>query len=218
MTEVQLENTLLAFIAGDYDVLVATTIIETGVDIPNSNTLFIENADMMGLSQLYQLRGRVGRSNRVAYAYFMYRPEKILSEVSEKRLEAIKGFTELGSGFKIAMRDLSIRGAGNLLGSEQSGFIDSVGFDLYSQLLEEAIHTKLGTSKQKKGPQMWKFLWNWMPLFLLIIFLMNVKKLKFINEFVRLIVVRFMKNYKKNWLTVLENIQMKSLIFWKLVY
>ncbi|CDG05606.1 transcription-repair coupling factor [Lactococcus lactis] len=150
MTEVQLENTLLAFIAGDYDVLVATTIIETGVDIPNANTLFIENADMMGLSQLYQLRGRVGRSNRVAYAYFMYRPEKILSEVSEKRLEAIKGFTELGSGFKIAMRDLSIRGAGNLLGSEQSGFIDSVGFDLYSQLLEEAIHAKLGTSKQKR--------------------------------------------------------------------
>ena len=94
MTEVQLENTLLAFIAGDYDVLVATTIIETGVDIPNANTLFIENADMMGLSQLYQLRGRVGRSNRVAYAYFMYRPEKILSEVSEKRLEAIKGFTD----------------------------------------------------------------------------------------------------------------------------
>ncbi len=150
MTEIQLENTLLSFIAGDYDVLVATTIIETGVDIPNANTLFIENADMMGLSQLYQLRGRVGRSNRVAYAYFMYRPEKILSEVSEKRLEAIKGFTELGSGFKIAMRDLSIRGAGNLLGAEQSGFIDSVGFDLYSQLLEEAIHSKLGTQKQKR--------------------------------------------------------------------
>lgn len=150
MTEVQLENTLLAFIAGDYDVLVATTIIETGVDIPNSNTLFIENADMMGLSQLYQLRGRVGRSNRVAYAYFMYRPEKILSEISEKRLEAIKGFTELGSGFKIAMRDLSIRGAGNLLGSEQSGFIDSVGFDLYSQLLEEAVQAKLGGQKHRK--------------------------------------------------------------------
>lgn len=150
MGEVQLENTLLAYIAGDYDVLVATTIIETGVDIPNANTLFIENSDMMGLSQLYQLRGRVGRSNRVAYAYFMYRPEKILSEVSEKRLEAIKGFTELGSGFKIAMRDLSIRGAGNLLGSEQSGFIDSVGFDLYSQLLEEAVHSKLDGVKQKR--------------------------------------------------------------------
>ena len=150
MTEVQLENTLLEFINGEYDVLVATTIIETGVDIPNANTLFIENADMMGLSQLYQLRGRVGRSSRVAYAYFMYRPEKILSEVSEKRLEAIKGFTELGSGFKIAMRDLSIRGAGNLLGAEQSGFIDSVGFDLYSQLLEEAVQSRMGKTQQKK--------------------------------------------------------------------
>ncbi|GAB2027344.1 transcription-repair coupling factor [Lactovum odontotermitis] len=149
MTEVQLEDTLLAFIAGDYDMLVTTTIIEMGVDIPNANTLFIENADKMGLSQLYQLRGRVGRTNRVAYAYFMYQPEKILSEVSEKRLDAIKGFTELGSGFKIAMRDLSIRGAGNLLGAEQSGFIDTVGFDLYNQLLEEAVHKRLGETKQK---------------------------------------------------------------------
>ncbi|MGL4247840.1 MAG: TRCF domain-containing protein, partial [Lactococcus garvieae] len=149
MTEIQLENTLMDFINNEYDVLVATTIIETGVDIPNANTLFIENADMMGLSQLYQLRGRVGRSNRVAYAYFMYKPEKILSEVSEKRLEAIKGFTELGSGFKIAMRDLSIRGAGNLLGAEQSGFIDSVGFELYSQLLEEAVHKRMGGEKVK---------------------------------------------------------------------
>lgn len=139
MSEVQLENTLLDFIEGQYDILVTTTIIETGVDIPNANTLFIENADHMGLSTLYQLRGRVGRSNRIAYAYLMYRPEKSISEVSEKRLEAIKGFTELGSGFKIAMRDLSIRGAGNLLGKSQSGFIDSVGFELYSQLLEEAI-------------------------------------------------------------------------------
>ncbi len=150
MSEVQLENTLLDFIAGAYDVLVATTIIETGVDIPNANTLFIENADNMGLSQLYQLRGRVGRTNRVAYAYFMYRPEKILSEISEKRLDAIKGFTELGSGFKIAMRDLSIRGAGNLLGAEQSGFIDSIGFDLYSQMLEEAVQKRLGSTKQKR--------------------------------------------------------------------
>ncbi len=150
MGEVQLENNLLDFIAGDYDILVATTIIETGVDIPNANTLFIENADNMGLSQLYQLRGRVGRTNRVAYAYFMYRPEKILSEVSEKRLDAIKGFTELGSGFKIAMRDLSIRGAGNLLGAEQSGFIDSIGFDLYSQLLEEAVQKRMGHSPSKR--------------------------------------------------------------------
>ncbi|COI78880.1 transcription-repair coupling factor [Streptococcus pneumoniae] len=146
MSEVQLENTLLDFIEGQYDILVTTTIIETGVDIPNANTLFIENADHMGLSTLYQLRGRVGRSNRIAYAYLMYRPEKSISEVSEKRLEAIRGFTELGSGFKIAMRDLSIRGAGNLLGKSQSGFIDSVGFELYSQLLEEAIAKRNGNA------------------------------------------------------------------------
>ncbi|SNL12064.1 transcription-repair coupling factor [Streptococcus pneumoniae] len=146
MSEVKLENTLLDFIEGQYDILVTTTIIETGVDIPNANTLFIENADHMGLSTLYQLRGRVGRSNRIAYAYLMYRPEKSISEVSEKRLEAIKGFTELGSGFKIAMRDLSIRGAGNLLGKSQSGFIDSVGFELYSQLLEEAIAKRNGNA------------------------------------------------------------------------
>lgn len=149
MNEIRLEDTLLDFIHGDYDLLVTTTIIETGVDIPNANTLFIENADHFGLSQLYQLRGRIGRTHRVAYAYFMYRPEKVLTEISEKRLEAIKGFTELGSGFKIAMRDLSIRGAGNLLGAEQSGFIDSVGFDLYSQLLEEAIQKRLGQTQQK---------------------------------------------------------------------
>ncbi|MEY8700603.1 transcription-repair coupling factor [Streptococcus ferus] len=152
MSEIQLENTLLDFIDGTYDVLVATTIIETGVDISNVNTLFIENADHMGLSTLYQLRGRVGRSNRIAYAYLMYQPDKVLTEVSEKRLEAIKGFTELGSGFKIAMRDLSIRGAGNILGASQSGFIDSVGFEMYSQLLEEAIATKQGKiQKRLKG-------------------------------------------------------------------
>ena len=150
MSEIRLENTLLDFIEGEYDILVTTTIIETGVDIPNANTLFIENADHMGLSTLYQLRGRVGRSNRIAYAYLMYRPDKSLTEVSEKRLEAIKGFTELGSGFKIAMRDLSIRGAGNLLGSSQSGFIDSVGFELYFQLLDEAIAKKNGTDKNRE--------------------------------------------------------------------
>ena len=155
MTEVRLENTLLDFVNGEYDILVTTTIIETGVDIPNANTLFIENADHMGLSTLYQLRGRVGRSNRIAYAYLMYRPDKTLTEVSEKRLEAIKGFTELGSGFKIAMRDLSIRGAGNILGSSQSGFIDSVGFEMYSQLLEEAIAKKQGkeTKRQKSNAE-----------------------------------------------------------------
>lgn len=148
MTEIQLENTLFDFIEGQYDVLVSTTIIETGVDIPNANTLFVEDADYMGLSTLYQLRGRVGRSNRVAYAYFMYQQQKILTEVSEKRLQAIKDFTELGSGFKIAMRDLSIRGAGNLLGAQQHGFIDSVGFDLYSQMLTEAVQRKQGKNTQ----------------------------------------------------------------------
>ena len=152
MSEVMLENTLLDFLNGDYDILVATTIIETGIDIPNVNTLLIENADHMGLSTLYQLRGRVGRSNRIAYAYLMYHPDKVLTEVSEKRLDAIKGFTELGSGFKIAMRDLSIRGAGNILGASQSGFIDSVGFEMYSQLLEEAINKRQGkTQVRRKG-------------------------------------------------------------------
>ncbi|MGU7935043.1 transcription-repair coupling factor, partial [Streptococcus suis] len=150
MSEIQLENTLYAFVEGEYDILVTTTIIETGVDIPNANTLFIENADHMGLSTLYQLRGRVGRSSRIAYAYLMYRPDKSLTEVAEKRLEAIKGFTELGSGFKIAMQDLSIRGAGNILGAAQSGFIDSVGYELYSQLLEQAILEKQGKASQRQ--------------------------------------------------------------------
>ncbi|HEM4158579.1 transcription-repair coupling factor [Streptococcus suis] len=150
MSEIQLENTLYAFVEGEYDILVTTTIIETGVDIPNANTLFIENADHMGLSTLYQLRGRVGRSSRIAYAYLMYRPDKSLTEVAEKRLEAIKGFTELGSGFKIAMQDLSIRGAGNILGAAQSGFIDSVGYELYSQLLEQAILEKQGKATQRQ--------------------------------------------------------------------
>lgn len=150
MTEAQLEGVLFDFLRGDYDVLVTTTIIETGIDIPNANTLFVENADRMGLSQLYQLRGRIGRSNRVAYAYFTYKPNKVLTEVSEKRLEAIKDFTELGSGFKIAMRDLSIRGAGNLLGKQQHGFINSVGYDLYTQMLSEAVAKKRGKHTQPK--------------------------------------------------------------------
>ena len=144
MSENELEAVILGFLAGEYDVLVTTTIIETGVDIPNVNTLIVFDADRMGLSQLYQLRGRVGRSNRVAYAYFTYRKDKVLTEVAEKRLQAIKEFTELGSGFKIAMRDLTIRGAGNLLGAQQHGFIDSVGFDLYSQMLKEAIEERKG--------------------------------------------------------------------------
>ncbi|MFC2948831.1 transcription-repair coupling factor [Virgibacillus sediminis] len=142
MNETELENVIFGFLAGEYDVLVSTTIIETGVDIPNVNTLIVNDADYMGLSQLYQLRGRVGRSNRVAYAYFTYKKDKVLTEVAEKRLQAIKEFTELGSGFKIAMRDLSIRGTGNLLGSQQHGFIDTVGFDMYSQMLKDAIEAR----------------------------------------------------------------------------
>jgi transcription-repair coupling factor (superfamily II helicase) len=151
MNENELEAVILDFLEGHYDVLVSTTIIETGVDIPNVNTLIVEDADKMGLSQLYQLRGRVGRSNRVAYAYFTYQRDKILTEVAEKRLQAIKEFTELGSGFKIAMRDLAIRGAGNLLGAQQHGYIDSVGFDLYSQMLQEAVEVRRGIKKEVKA-------------------------------------------------------------------
>ncbi len=153
MTESELESIILGFLDGEYDVLVTTTIIETGIDIPNVNTLIVYDADRMGLSQLYQLRGRVGRSSRVAYAYFMYQRDKVLTDVAEKRLMAIKEFTELGSGFKIAMRDLSIRGAGNLLGSQQHGFIDSVGFDLYSQMLEEAIEERRTGMKKEVVPE-----------------------------------------------------------------
>ncbi|MED1603484.1 transcription-repair coupling factor [Alkalihalophilus marmarensis] len=151
MNERELESIMLDFLEGNSDVLVTTTIIETGVDIPNVNTLIINDADKMGLSQLYQIRGRVGRSNRVAYAYFTYQRDKVLTEVAEKRLQAIKEFTELGSGFKIAMRDLTIRGAGNLLGAQQHGFIESVGFDLYSQMLKEAIEERKG-DKPKEPP------------------------------------------------------------------
>ncbi|MGY0694529.1 transcription-repair coupling factor [Virgibacillus sp. FSP13] len=142
MNETELESVMFGFLEGEFDVLVSTTIIETGVDIPNVNTLIVYDADRMGLSQLYQLRGRVGRSNRIAYAYFTYQKDKVLTEIAEKRLQAIKEFTELGSGFKIAMRDLSIRGAGNLLGAQQHGFIDSVGFDMYSQMLKDAIDAR----------------------------------------------------------------------------
>lgn len=149
MNETELESVIIDFLEGNSDVLVTTTIIETGVDIPNVNTLIVYNADKMGLSQLYQLRGRVGRSNRVAYSYFTYQKDKVLTEVAEKRLQAIKEFTELGSGFKIAMRDLSIRGAGNLLGAQQHGFIASVGFDLYSQMLKEAIEERKGATSER---------------------------------------------------------------------
>lgn len=139
MGERKLEQIMFDFIHGEIDVLVSTTIIETGLDISNVNTIIIDEADKMGLSQLYQLRGRVGRSNRTAYAFLMYKRDKILREIAEKRLEAIKEFTDLGSGFKIAMRDLEIRGAGNLLGVEQHGHIDAVGYDMYCKMLNEAV-------------------------------------------------------------------------------
>ncbi len=139
MDEEELERVMLEFLDGQYDVLLCSTIIETGMDISNVNTLIVYDADHLGLAQLYQLRGRVGRSNRVAYAYFTYRRDKVLSEDAEKRLSAIKEFTELGSGFRIAMRDLEIRGAGNILGPEQHGFIATVGFELYCKLLEESV-------------------------------------------------------------------------------
>ncbi|MFA5536901.1 MAG: transcription-repair coupling factor [Bacillota bacterium] len=145
MRETELEEVMLAFVEGEYDVLVCTTIIENGLDIPNVNTLIVDDADHLGLAQLYQIRGRVGRSNRVAYAYFTFRPDKIISQVAQKRLNAIREFTEFGSGFKIAMRDLEIRGAGNLLGPEQHGQILAVGFDLYCRLLEEAVDKAKGT-------------------------------------------------------------------------
>jgi len=150
MEESKLEQVMVDFLKGEYDVLVTTTIIETGLDIPNVNTIIVYDADKLGLAQLYQLRGRVGRSNRLAYAYFTYRKDKVLSEVAEKRLEAIKEFTEFGSGFKIAMRDLEIRGAGNLLGAEQHGHIDAVGYDLYLKLLEEAIRNLKGEQPKEE--------------------------------------------------------------------
>ncbi len=139
MDEKELEDIIYDFINGNYDILVCTTIIESGLDMPNVNTIIIEDADRMGLAQLYQLRGRVGRSNRLAYAYITYRKDKVLSEIAEKRLRAIREFTDLGSGFKIAMRDLEIRGAGNLLGAQQSGQMESVGYDMYCRLLDEAV-------------------------------------------------------------------------------
>lgn len=132
----------------EIDVLVCTTIIETGVDVPNANTLIIDNADRLGLSQLHQIRGRVGRSSRRAYAYLTFTPSKVLTEIAQKRLSAIREFTEFGSGFKIAMRDLEIRGAGNILGGEQHGHMESVGYDLYLKLLGEAVQREKGEEVQ----------------------------------------------------------------------
>ncbi|MEN1761173.1 transcription-repair coupling factor [Anoxynatronum sibiricum] len=144
MNETELEKVMLDYYEGHYDVLVCTTIIENGLDIPNANTILVHDADQLGLSQLYQLRGRVGRSTRQGYAYLMFQRDKILSEVAEKRLKAIKEFTEFGSGFKIAMRDLEIRGAGNLLGGEQHGHMAAIGYDLYVKLLEETMQKTRG--------------------------------------------------------------------------
>lgn len=150
MTESELERVMLAFNQREIDVLVCTTIIESGIDMPNVNTLIVTDADRLGLSQLYQLRGRVGRSNKRAFAYLMYRRDKVLNEASEKRLKAIRDFTEFGSGFKIALRDLEIRGAGNLIGAEQHGNMDAVGYDLYCKLLDRAIKNLKGEQLQEE--------------------------------------------------------------------
>lgn len=148
MNKENLEDAIQAFIDHEYDVLLCTTIIETGIDIPNTNTLIIDHADRLGLSQIYQIRGRVGRSDKVAYAYLMYGENKVLTDAGSKRLSAIKEFTNLGSGYKIAVRDLAIRGAGDILGKEQSGFIDSIGLDMYMKMLEEAIKKAKGIEEK----------------------------------------------------------------------
>ena len=152
MKESELERIMYEFIGGEIDVLVSTTIIETGLDISNVNTMIIHDSDNMGLAQLYQLRGRVGRSNRTAYAFLMYKRDKMLKEVAEKRLSAIREFTDLGSGFKIAMRDLEIRGAGNLLGVKQHGHMEAVGYDLYCKMLNEAVQTLKGVKVAQDFP------------------------------------------------------------------
>ena len=151
MDKEELEDIWRLLVGGDIDILVCTTIIETGIDLPTANTLIIENADRFGLSQLHQIRGRVGRSERQAYAYFTYRPGKALTEIAEKRLSAIKEYAEFGAGFKIALCDLEIRGAGNLLGAEQHGYIDSIGYDLYVKLLSEAVLEERGELPEKKS-------------------------------------------------------------------
>ena len=142
MTKETIEDTMMKFYAGEIDVLVATSIIENGIDIPNANLIIIEDADHFGLSQLYQIKGRVGRGNRIAYAYLFYKEQKNIGKNAQKRLKAIQDFAELGSGYKIAQRDLMIRGAGDILGPEQAGFIDSVGLELYLKLLNEVVEEK----------------------------------------------------------------------------
>ena len=150
MSRDEIEDVMISFNLNETNILVCTTIIETGIDIPNANTIIIDKADTFGLSQLYQIRGRVGRSDQVAYAYLMYQPEKVLSEIATKRLNTIKEFTELGSGYKIAMRDLTIRGAGDMLGPQQSGFIDTVGIDMYIEMLNEAVLKAQGVKVKKQ--------------------------------------------------------------------
>jgi len=150
MSENELEEIMMELIDGEIDILICTTIIETGLDVSNVNTIIIENAERLGLSQLYQLRGRVGRSSRLAYAYLMYEKNKVLDQTAQKRLTAIKEFTEFGSGFKIAMRDLEIRGAGNLLGKEQHGNMNLVGYDMYCMLLSEAVSELKGEKVKPK--------------------------------------------------------------------
>lgn len=144
MSETALENTMIDFVEGETDILVATTIVENGIDIPNANTIIILNADKLGLAQLYQLRGRVGRSNRIAYAYLLYQPETVVSELAAKRLTAIREFTEFGSGFKVAMTDLELRGAGNMLGEAQSGHIEGIGYELYCKEIDRAVRMLQG--------------------------------------------------------------------------
>lgn len=148
MSKEELEDVMLRFVNKEFNVLVCTTIIETGIDIPNANTIIVEDADRFGLSQLYQIKGRVGRSDRAAYAYLLYNGQKQMNEEASKRLKAIKEFTELGSGYKIAMRDLAIRGSGDILGGQQAGFIDSIGFDMYMRILQDALDEKTGKSSE----------------------------------------------------------------------
>jgi transcription-repair coupling factor (superfamily II helicase) len=152
MDERELESRMLSFLRGEADVLVCTSIIESGIDIPQANTLIVERADVFGLSQLYQIRGRVGRSRERAYAYLLYPAYSALTEEAQKRLAALSDYTELGAGFKVAMRDLEIRGAGNLLGDEQSGHVAALGFELYMQMLDEAVAELGGEDYEEREP------------------------------------------------------------------
>lgn len=172
---------MMRFVNKEFNVLVCTTIIETGIDIPNANTIIVEDADKFGLSQLYQIKGRVGRSNRGAYAYLLYNPTKVLNEEASKRLKAIKEFTELGSGYKIAMRDLAIRGSGDILGGTQSGFIDSIGFEMYMKILQDAINEKWVKRMWKQKKKSKVLMSKLMDIFLMIMYLVILKNLNYIS-------------------------------------